>query len=827
MINDIFIRKAPLAPIKRDVLQLMKRIISIIFIFNFLLQACSFGEVTPIPSTPTFGPSPTSTITPAPTSSPTPLPTATPIPAVRISSGEKSIFEGNYSQARQEFQSALTISTDDTTRASSLLGMGKTDFLSQNFSSSLESLHTLTQNYPNTDAAIEGWFLLGESDYYLKRYQEASDAYQHYLDAKPGLLDAYIQEKRGNALSALGNYKEAQKAFLAAEIAPGQLDPEKLRISLANNYLNASDPGSALKIFDDIYATTTDDYVKAEMDLLSGRALLALGRTDDGYGRWRHAVDNYPLSYDAYSALLGLVDANQPVDEFNRGLVDFYARKYDVALRAFQNYANKNPNHDGSVLHYMAQTLREMGDYKSAVALWDRLIEKYPGNHFYDSAWDERATTQWAYLGDFSSAAKGLEQFSSQNNSSPLAPTYLFEAARIYERGGELDKAAVLWESLPDRFQADTSMGDAWFQAGIIRYRQKNYALARKDFQQAVLFAKEKADRARGLMWVGKAFATVGDMQNARSTWEQSQVSDPSGYYSLRSQELLQNRQPFTAPPTLNLNVNLAGEKEEAASWLRIKFNLPVETDLSNPGALSKDSRFQRGAEFWKLGLYDQARIEFEDLRQSVKTDPADSFRLGNYLLDIGAYRSAINALREVLTLAGLVDQNTSLTAPGYFQHVRYGLFYSDIILPAASGTGFNPLFVFSVIRQESLFESFAGSNAGARGLMQIIPDTGTSISTQMGWPVDFEPKDLFSPYINVRMGTFYLNSCRQYVNGDIYATLAAYNGGPGNASIWQSLANNDLDLELEIIRYSQTRDYIRGIYEIYSMYRSFYSPVQ
>ena len=641
------------------------------------------------------------------------------------------------------------------------------------------------------------------------------------------MLDAYVQEKRGDALSALPNHKDAQTAYLAAENAPGQSNPDKLRIDIANNYLEAGDPGSALKIFDDIYATAIDDYVKAQMDLFSGRALLALNRTEEGYGRWRHAVDNYPLSYDSYSALLGLVEANQPVDGFNRGLVDFYAQKYDVALRAFQTYANQNPNHDGSVLHYMAQTLREMGDYTSAVAMWDRLIEKYPGNRYVDSAWDERATTQWVYLNDYSSAAKGLEKFASENNTLPLAPTYLFEAARIYERGGELDKAASLWETLPDRFQSDASIGDAWFQGGIVRYRLKNFPLAEKDFQQALLLAKEPGERARALMWVGKSFEISGDLKNASSAWEQSQTADQNGYYSLRSQDLLQNRPPFTSPPKLNLSVDLSAERIEAASWLRIKFNLPAETDLSNLGGLGSDPHLLRGVEFWKLGLYAQARIEFEALRQAVKTNPADSFRLGNYLLDIGANRSAINALREVLTMAGMVDQTASLAAPKYFNHIRYGLYYSDLVWPASAESGLDPLFVTSVIRQESLFEPFAGSNAGARGLMQIIPDTGNSISTQMGWPSDYSSNDLLSPYINIRMGSFYLNSCRRFVNGDLYATLAAYNGGPGNASIWQSLANNDLDLELEIIRYSQTRDYIRGVYEIYTIYRGLYSPVQ
>jgi soluble lytic murein transglycosylase len=791
------------------------------------LSACSLPQAVPATPTPTPGPSATPTTIPTPTMVPTPTLTPTPLPAARLSAGAKAIADGDYPQARQEYQAALVSNSADAIRAEALLGLGKADFLEENFSSALESLRSVTQTYPATEDGIRGWFLLAETYYALGRYQEAADAYQNYLTARPGLLDAYVQGRRGDALTAQGNPLEAQKAYLAAEKADGQADPTGIRVSLANTYLNSGDPTTALKMYDELYGATSNDYLKAQLDLFSGRALLALGRTDEGYGRWRHAVDNFPLAYDSYSALLGLVDANQPVDEFNRGLVDYFAKQYGVALAAFQRYASANPNHDGTVLHYKALTLREMGEYQSAVDTWNVLIDKYPGNRYWAAAWDEKAYTQWAYLDDYKAAAEGLEKYAKEVSNSTFTNAYLLEAARIYERAGELDKAALLWEALPEQNGGDPSMGNAWFQAGIIRYRQGNYPRANQDFQQAVLLAKELPDRARALLWVGKTYAVTGDLKNAQSAWQQAQAVDASGYYSLRARDLLESRPPFAAPPKMNLDYNLSAERIEAAAWTRIKFNLPPETDLAGPGPLGADPRFLRGTEFWKLGFYDEARLEFEALREAVKTNAADSFRLGNYLLDLGAYRPAIFALREVLTIAGLDDHSASLTAPVYFQHVRYGLYYADLIWPAAEENSFDPLFITSLIRQESLFEGFVKSNAGAHGLMQIIPDTGASIALQMGWPPNYTTNDLYSPKISIRMGTYYLNATRRLLNGDLYATLAGYNGGPGNAGIWQSLAKGDLDLELEIIRFGESRDYIRSIYETYTLYRGLYSPMQ
>ena len=82
---------------------------------------------------------------------------------------------------------------------------------------------------------------------------------------------------------------------------------------------------------------------------------------------------------------------------------------------------------------------------------------------------------------------------------------------------------------------------------------------------------------------------------------------------------------------------------------MRLTFKLAPETDLSGLGELEADSRLIRGREFWNLGLYDEARLEFEDLRTSISSDPVLTYRLANYLLDLGLYRSAITAARQVL----------------------------------------------------------------------------------------------------------------------------------------------------------------------------------
>jgi soluble lytic murein transglycosylase len=246
-------------------------------------------------------------------------------------------------------------------------------------------------------------------------------------------------------------------------------------------------------------------------------------------------------------------------------------------------------------------------------------------------------------------------------------------------------------------------------------------------------------------------------------------------------------------------------------------------------GELAEDGRVIRGTELWEMGLFEDARLEFENLRAELETsrDGTGSYRLLNYLLDLGLYRSAVFSARQVLTIAGLDEHTESMMAPIYFSHARYGLYYPDLVIPDAQSNGFDPLFIFSVMRQESVFEGFVKSSAGARGLMQIIPSTGGQIVSQLNWPPNYSEQDLYRPDVSVMFGTHYLARNRDLLDGDLYAALAAYNGGPGNALQWKELAGEDPDLFLETVRFEETRNYIRNIYEIYAIYKRLYGAAE
>jgi soluble lytic murein transglycosylase len=239
--------------------------------------------------------------------------------------------------------------------------------------------------------------------------------------------------------------------------------------------------------------------------------------------------------------------------------------------------------------------------------------------------------------------------------------------------------------------------------------------------------------------------------------------------------------------------------------------------------ALAHDPHIIRAEELLQLRLYGHAKREYDALQTDLSGDAEANYRLMHRYLETGLYQSAIYTAVDILRLGGLEGAATS-SAPIYFNRIRFGPYFSDIILPEALNHGFDDLFLFSVIRQESLFEGFATSYAAARGLMQIIPSTGQMVADQLGWPPGYEDDDLYRPIVSLRLGTQYLADQRDLFDDDLYASLAAYNAGPGNAIAWKALVPDDPDLFLEVIRLDQPQRYIQVIFWAYTHYQDLYT---
>jgi soluble lytic murein transglycosylase len=771
---------------------------------------------TETPELPTFPPPPEATVT----SQPTP----TPLPIVRIQEADNALFGGDFDLALSQYQTAFDQATDDETRAGALYGQGLTYFKNDDWKKSALVLQRILAEFSDSPRAASASFLLGEISVQLEKPAEAADHFSRYLNRRPGVLDSYVQEKRGDALAQSGNNIEAINAYLAAEADSGlNKSPIPIDLKIAKALRASGDKENTIRQLQTIYDNpASNEYDKAQANLLLGQIYLEMNEPEQAYARFQDSVKNFPQAYDTFSALSSLVDAGQPVNELQRGTIDYNMQKYALAVDAFNRYLKTTDKPDASALYLKALCLREMKQYEEAFQEFDAVIKDHAGTEYFLKAWREKAYTQWAYLDRFQEAADTMQGFVRLYPADSNAPDFLFESARIYERGEMLQLAADTWERILNEYPNYVDSYRAIFLSGITHYRMSDYPGAQNRFQRSLVLAVSPGDQAASSFWVGKAQQKLGDSTASRTSMETASQLDPTGYYSVRAKLILTEQEPLTASPSFDLGYDLSREREEAVNWMIKTFNLPLETDLSSPGNLSADLHYQRAQEFHELGLYSETSREINLLVTAHENDPAALFRLLDPLVELGLNRTAITTSRQILDLAKLDDAGT-LKAPAYFNHIRFGAYFREEVLQAAQNENIHPFVLFSILRQESLFEGFVESSAGARGIMQIMPATGREIAGQMGWPPNFKDDDLYRPMISIRLGARYLARQRDYFNGNLVAALAAYNAGPGNTEIWFNLANGDTDLFLETIRYEETRRYLMQISEFTGIYSRLY----
>lgn len=150
-------------------------------------------------------------------------------------------------------------------------------------------------------------------------------------------------------------------------------------------------------------------------------------------------------------------------------------------------------------------------------------------------------------------------------------------------------------------------------------------------------------------------------------------------------------------------------------------------------------------------------------------------------------------------------------------QELTLPLRHEDIIRQQSREKEVDAALIAAVIYSESKF-SDRTSGAGARGLMQITPETAKEIERHSGGTT-FELGDLSDPEINIRYGTFRLRELLDRYDGDEVAALAAYNAGPTNADEW-----GGSELTLTGIPFPETRAYVEEVLDKQEAYRDEYA---
>ena len=155
----------------------------------------------------------------------------------------------------------------------------------------------------------------------------------------------------------------------------------------------------------------------------------------------------------------------------------------------------------------------------------------------------------------------------------------------------------------------------------------------------------------------------------------------------------------------------------------------------------------------------------------------------------------------------------------------HYPLLYRDMIEKYAAEYNLSPAFVSAVIRNESSFRPTVESGQGARGLMQLMPDTAEWIAGKLRVS-GYAFERMNDPESNIMFGCWYLNYLSRLFLGDPVAVTSAYHAGQGQVKVWLSdplLSEDGYRLPLSSLPEGPTKNYAGRVTRDYGIYKEKY----
>ena len=328
--------------------------------------------------------------------------------------------------------------------------------------------------------------------------------------------------------------------------------------------------------------------------------------------------------------------------------------------------------------------------------------------------------------------------------------------------------------------------GEAEFLAGWIALRKlHDPQSALVHFQNLNAVVNHPVSRARAHYWIGRAHETAGNIAAALQEYSLA-ANDAATFYG----------QLALARIASNPSLHLA--------------SMPVDIEAERIS-------YDRGNLIGAIRIL--AELGYENLLREFAID------------DVRTHPDAAHAklLAEDLVRMGYRDVAVRVAKEASYNGIRlYDYSHPVISVPRYAGPGAAPdeALVLAVIRQETEFDPASVSSAGARGLMQVMPESGPHLAALNG--LDYRLSDLTQdPVYNMELGMTELS--RQLANwgGSYVLAAAAYNAGPGNVRKWIAIYGDPRDARvdpvdwIEQIPFSETRNYVQRVLENIEVYRN------
>jgi soluble lytic murein transglycosylase len=391
----------------------------------------------------------------------------------------------------------------------------------------------------------------------------------------------------------------------------------------------------------------------------------------------------------------------------------------------------------------------------------------------------------------------GLEQYEAVAALFPgtrWGEESLLALANEFQKDARDDEALPYFRRLLEGYPSGKYADRAAWRVGWGDYRLRRFEEAATGLERSARQYVGSSFVPGMLYWAGRARRELGQMDQARQLLSETAQRFKRTYHGARAEEALARlpRRASTAADPPALRATLAPASDLPEPWLSRVRQLLLIDRLDAAGAEI------RAAPASTMG---QATLAWIEARR-------------------GQLRPAITAMKRAYP-AWVSEAGDAL--PDEVWRLLFPMQFSEALQAKALREGLDPALVAALICQESTFDAGAVSQAGARGLMQVMPTTGRTLARALR--VRYSARALHDPDTSLTFGTRYLKQLLERFGGRIERVLAAYNAGPHRVEAWTA-ARPDIPAEefVESIPFTETRQYVMIVLANREHYRRIYA---
>ncbi len=358
---------------------------------------------------------------------------------------------------------------------------------------------------------------------------------------------------------------------------------------------------------------------------------------------------------------------------------------------------------------------------------------------------------------------------------------YNFEKKRFEAARGYFDRLGKLGPDAKMAFQIKWRL--AW-----IAYLKGDFAKSAQEFQQLKTMTASVDLQYPCLYWQGRSLLKLHKTDEAVKLFKEICERAPMSYYGYESADVLK---------TLKIHVHPVTDHPD-------KF-----PDAALTSSMRANALVAQAIKLHELKLHEFALVNLDALPTRLQSEPAIALLRARSAYLLGQYSKA----RAALSCAyGKFMDNPPKDAPREFVEMAFPRVHYEETLRQASQHSLDPNLVWSIIRQESLYDHLAVSPAGAVGLMQVMPNvSGLADASRKASPSVIEK--LLDPRQNLTIGARILKKNLTTFGGNVVLAVASYNADIRKVKSWMK-SNGGLapDEFVEMIPYQETRLYVKRV---------------